>query len=102
MSSKKPRSKVGALDSEINFLSKILFGFMIFISSLIIVNEGFIGQFYLKFVRCILLLCSIIPISMRLNLDFAKLYYSFKINTDSIIEGTVTRNSSIPEELGRI
>jgi phospholipid-translocating ATPase len=39
---------------------------------------------------------------MRLNLDFAKLYYSFKINTDSIIEGTVTRNSSIPEELGRI
>jgi len=56
----------------------------------------------LKFVRCILLLCSIIPISMRLNLDFAKLYYSFKINTDEIIEGTVTRNSSIPEELGRI
>jgi phospholipid-translocating ATPase len=102
MSSKKPRSKVGALDSEINFLSKILFGFMIFISSLIIVNEGFIGQFYLKFVRCILLLCSIIPISMRLNLDFAKLYYSFKINSDLIIEGTVTRNSSIPEELGRI
>lgn len=39
---------------------------------------------------------------MRLNLDFAKLYYSFKINTDEIIEGTVTRNSSIPEELGRI
>ena len=56
----------------------------------------------MKFVRCILLLCSIIPISMRLNLDFAKLYYSFKINTDEIIEGTVTRNSSIPEELGRI
>jgi len=43
MSSKKPRSKVGALDSEINFLSKILFGFMIFISALIIVNEGFLG-----------------------------------------------------------
>jgi len=39
---------------------------------------------------------------MRINLDFAKLYYSFKINTDEAIPDTVARNSTIPEELGRI
>lgn len=45
---------------------------------------------------------SIIPISMRVNLDFAKLVYCFKINQDKEIEGTIARNSTIPEELGRI
>jgi len=39
---------------------------------------------------------------MRVNLDFAKLLYSYKINKDDVIKGTITRNSNIPEELGRI
>jgi phospholipid-translocating ATPase len=39
---------------------------------------------------------------MRVNLDFAKLVYSWKINSDINIPGTTVRNSNIPEELGRI
>jgi phospholipid-translocating ATPase len=39
---------------------------------------------------------------MKVNLDFAKLIYSYKINKDPRIEGTITRNSNIPESLGRI
>lgn len=39
---------------------------------------------------------------MRVNLEFAKLIYSIRINKDSSIEGTITRNSNIPESLGRI
>lgn len=39
---------------------------------------------------------------MRVNLEFAKLVYSYKINIDPEIEGTITRNSNIPESLGRI
>jgi phospholipid-translocating ATPase len=39
---------------------------------------------------------------MRINLDLAKLYYSYNINNDDAIPGAVTRNSNIPEELGRI
>lgn len=39
---------------------------------------------------------------MRVNLEFAKLVYSFKINRDTSIPGTITRNSNIPESLGRI
>lgn len=49
-----------------------------------------------------LLLSSIIPISLRVNLDFSKMYFSWQINRDKDIEGAIARNSTIPEELGRI
>lgn len=49
-----------------------------------------------------LLLSYIIPISLRVNLDMAKIYYSYCIYNDNEIEGTIPRNSTIPEELGRI
>lgn len=102
MNSKMPRSKVGLLDQEINFLSKVLFAFMLTIAFLIIVLEGFDGSWYYKYFRFVLLLASIIPISLRVNLDLAKIYYSYCISNDTIIEGTIARNSTIPEELGRI
>ena len=40
--------------------------------------------------------------SLRINLDMAKLAYSWFIATDKEIPGTVVRSSTIPEELGRI
>lgn len=52
--------------------------------------------------RIFILLSAIIPISMKVNLDFAKLKYSVLINEDEEIPGTMVRNSSIPEELGRV
>ena len=67
-----------------------------------IAADGFYGEWYFKLFRVILLLCAIIPISMRVNLDLAKLYYKYKIESDEAIEGTIARNSTIPEELGRI
>jgi phospholipid-translocating ATPase len=75
---------------------------MLFISFIIITLDGFVGTWYFKYFRFVLLLSSIIPISLRVNLDLAKIYYSFCISTDPTIEGTVARNSTIPEELGRI
>lgn len=102
MSSKKPRQKVGSLDYEINFLAKILFVLMLILSLVIILMDGFVGSWYFKYFRCVLLLCAIIPISMRINLELAKLYYAYLINSDSNIKGAVARNSTIPEELGRI
>jgi len=56
----------------------------------------------INFFRFILLLSSIIPISLRVNLDLAKVFYAFSIYKDEHIEGTIPRNSTIPEELGRI
>lgn len=93
MSARKPRSKIGALDLEINFLAKILFALMLVLSLVIIIMDGFAGSWYYKFARCVLLLCSIIPISMRINLDFAKVYYAYLINNDQSIPDTVARNS---------
>jgi phospholipid-translocating ATPase len=69
---------------------------------MIVAIDRFAGSWYFKFFRCVLLLCYIIPISMRINLDLAKLYYSYNINNDNAIPGAVARNSNIPEELGRI
>ena len=56
----------------------------------------------MAFFRYILLLSSIIPISLRVNVDFAKLLYAYNINKDKELNGAIVRNSTIPEELGRI
>lgn len=102
MNSKSPSSKVGRVDLEINRLAKILFVIMVIFAATIIILDGLRGNFYIKFFRFLLLLSSIIPISLRVNLDFAKIWYSYCIDHDDTILDTKTRNSNIPEELGRI
>jgi len=43
-----------------------------------------------------------VPIALRCNIDIGKIYYSIMIRIDKVIPGTIPRNSTIPEELGRI
>mmetsp|Transcript_9355 Transcript_9355/g.7134 ORF Transcript_9355/g.7134 Transcript_9355/m.7134 type:complete len:115 (+) Transcript_9355:203-547(+) len=102
MNAKVPSSKVCLLDREINTLSKILFGLMLVLSLVIVMVNGFHGDWVLFYFRVVLLLSSIIPISLRVNLDLAKMWYSYCINRDDSIPGSIARNSTIPEELGRI
>lgn len=103
MNSREPRTKVGKIDLELNFLSKILFAFMAVVAFFIMLLHGSNNNNWLVlFFRYLLLLSSIIPISLRVNLDFAKLFFAYSINSDGDIAGTVARNSQIPEELGRI
>lgn len=64
--------------------------------------KGFNGPWYRYMFRFILLFSYIIPISLRVNLDMGKAYYSYKIQEDPEIQGTVVRSTTIPEELGRI
>eukprot|EP01105_Mastigella_eilhardi_P028715 TRINITY_DN965_c0_g1_i1.p1 TRINITY_DN965_c0_g1~~TRINITY_DN965_c0_g1_i1.p1 ORF type:complete len:1119 (-),score=300.14 TRINITY_DN965_c0_g1_i1:22-3324(-) len=98
----KPTSKVGITDLEVNFLSKILFVMLATLSLLMVAVAGFTGLWYVNAVRFMILFSSIIPISMRVNLDMAKLLYSAQIMWDKKIPGTVVRSSNLPEELGRI
>lgn len=77
MNSKSPSSKVGRVDMEINRLSKILFCMMVIFAGTIIILDGLKGNFYIKFFRFLLLLSSIIPISLRVNLDLGKIWYSY-------------------------
>lgn len=102
MNASKPRTKTGSLDLELNFLAKVLFGLLVFLAFLLVALNKFYGKWFITFFRFILLFSSIIPISLRVNLDMGKTLYSFFIMRDKQIEGTVVRTSTIPEELGRI
>jgi len=102
MNGSEQTTKVGKLDLEINRLSKFLCIFMVGMSAVIVLLDGLQSGWYINFFRFILLLSSIIPISLRVNLDLAKVYYSYLIYTDEDMAGTIPRNSTIPEELGRV
>ena len=39
---------------------------------------------------------------MRVDLEFVKIKYYYDMNIDKKIEGTIVRNTNIPESLGRI
>jgi len=104
MNARSPRTKVGKTDGEINFLSILLFCFVMVLATTNLVLSGtyFRERWYIYFFKNVLLLSSIIPISLRVNIDFAKIVYSLRVGSDERLEGTVVRNTSIPEELGRI
>ena len=102
MNTTLPESKVGLLDLEVNNLTKILFMFVVILSSVMVVMKGLDTNWYRYLMRFVLLFSYIIPISLRVNLDMAKLFYSYQIGRDKMIPETVVRSSTIPEELGRI
>ncbi|XP_014217448.1 probable phospholipid-transporting ATPase IIA [Copidosoma floridanum] len=96
------RSKVGLLDKEINQLTKVLFCAMIGLAFVMMCLKGFSGPWYWYTFRFILLFSYIIPISLRVNLDMGKTFYTSCMQRDKNIAGTVVRTTTIPEELGRI
>uniref|UniRef100_A0A2M3Z0S1 Phospholipid-transporting ATPase n=1 Tax=Anopheles braziliensis TaxID=58242 RepID=A0A2M3Z0S1_9DIPT len=102
MNNSAPRSKVGLLDLEINGLTKVLFCAVIGLSFAMMCLKGFNGPWYRYMFRFVLLFSYIIPISLRVNLDMGKAFYSWQIQNDDEIAGTVVRSTTIPEELGRI
>lgn len=72
---------------------------MVLLSLMLIVMKGFVGtpgEVFILFFKYFLLLSSIIPISMRVNLDFAKLFYKFMIDRDKNMTTPLCRNSNIP------
>eukprot|EP00161_Ancyromonas_sigmoides_P008610 TRINITY_DN2157_c0_g1_i1.p1 TRINITY_DN2157_c0_g1~~TRINITY_DN2157_c0_g1_i1.p1 ORF type:complete len:140 (-),score=26.34 TRINITY_DN2157_c0_g1_i1:78-497(-) len=75
---------------------------MVALSFVLIAFKGFTGLWYIYTFRFVILFSSIIPISLRVNLDLAKTLYSVRMMRDGKIPGTVVRSSTIPEELGRI
>ena len=102
LNSNNAMPKFGICDAELNYLSKLMFGVMLIISLVLVLCTGPSGSSYILFFRHLLLLSSIIPISLRVNLDLAKIWYCSLIQGDKQIPNTIARNSNIPEELGRI
>jgi len=102
LNSRDPRTKTGKIDDEMSFMSFILFLLLAALSLVILTLNGFKENWYIMLMRYILLLSYIIPISLRVNLDLAKTWYSWNISTDTKIQGAIARNTTIPEELGRV
>ncbi|KAJ8041253.1 putative phospholipid-transporting ATPase IIB [Holothuria leucospilota] len=102
MNTSHPVSKIGLLDLEVNDQTKILFLLTVALAVSMTVLRGFSGPWWRYFIRYVLLFSSIIPLSLRVNLDMGKIVYSFMISRDKEIPGTVVRSTTIPEELGRI
>ena len=106
LSTTQPRSKAGLLEYEINNLTKILCALTLTLSiALVAIRsvEGRAGQqWYVAITRFLILFSTIVPISLRVNLDMGKSVYARFIERDKGIPGTVVRTSTIPEELGRI
>jgi phospholipid-translocating ATPase len=102
LNSRMPGSKFGICDTELNRLAFYLFLLMVIVAFILLVFKGFYANSHILFFRYLLLLSSIIPISLRVNLDMAKIYYCWLINRDQAIPGTQAKNTNIPEELGRI
>ncbi len=97
-----PRTKSGKLDDEISLMSIFLFVILMGISIILLLLNGFHHDWYIILMRFILLLSYIIPISLRVNLDLAKTWYSWLISIDDKIPETIARSTTIPEELGRV
>ena len=107
MNSSEPKIKIGILDDELNKINVYLFFIMCILSFIItfmkfLIYNVFSTNLFFIFFRFIVLFCGIIPISLRVNLDVSKTYFSLMINRDDSIKDTIARNSTIPEELGRI
>ena len=99
MNSSTPKVKFGILDHELNITNIYLFVIMFILSLVITLLKGFDILVFIKF---IILFSAIIPIALRVNLDVSKTWFSFVISKDKRIPETIARNSTIPEELGRI
>jgi len=49
-----------------------------------------------------ILLLSLLPISLRLALDFAKIYWKIMVGKDTEVAETRIRNTRVAEDLGKI
>nr|POE93043.1 putative phospholipid-transporting atpase neo1 [Quercus suber] len=108
LSTSPSRSKTGLLEYEINALTKILCFLTAALSIVLVGLERFEGaseghrKWYVAFMRFLILFSTIVPISLRVNLDMGKSVFAYLIHRDQGIPGTVVRTSNIPEDLGRI
>lgn len=101
---KRTNQKRGKTDDEVNLIMKVMFVILACLTVMLffLSFKSFNRHFYVQIIRTFLLLSSIIPISLKVNLDFAKLYYAYHISNDKQLPGAIARNSAIPEELGRV
>lgn len=94
-----PKSKLGLIDEELNFYSKFLFALSLSAACLFTLMRGIIQRLDATVLRFLVIFSSVVPISLKVSIDCARYCFAYFIQRDI---DCVVRNSSIPEELGRI
>ena len=102
MNNLEARSKVGSIDLELNYITKLLFAAVVVLAFAMVFLQDFHGAWYRYWFRFVLLFSYIIPISLRVNLEMSRVAYSYMIQKDKDIPGVVVRTTTIHEDLGRI
>jgi len=104
LNTSRAQTKYGKLDVEVDWYAKLCFSVLIMCCFGLTIGNGVHWTVYdvITWYRFVVLLSYIIPISLRVNLDMAKLLYTMRIQCDAVIVDTIMRNTSIPEELGRV
>ena len=102
MNSSVPKIKLGIVDHELNMVTFYLFCIMLCAAMFLTSLKGYYSKMFFTFFKFIVLFCAIIPIALRVNLVISKTFFSVRINKDKSVPETIARNSTIPEELGRI
>lgn len=128
MNISKATTKSATVDLQVNGLAKLLF-LLVGVSALVMVAVPFLQrslqicafvnsdlksqcfsedlperllQGLLDYACFVLLFSQIIPISLRVALDMAKLVYKVQMQSDPKLPGLQVRSSTLPEELGGI
>lgn len=108
MNASQASMKVGQFDLEVNLMAKILFGMLALLAFVLVALRRLEGIWHVYFLRFVLLLSSIIPISLQVNLVMAKTLYSLFIMRDRKMKDTVRRQALLlgednkrPREGGR-
>lgn len=102
MNNLEARSKVGSIDLELNYITKLLFAAVVVLAFAMVFLQDFHGVWYRYWFRFVLLFSYIIPISLRVNLEMSRVVYSYMIQKDKDLPGVVVRTTTIHEDLGRI
>ncbi|KRZ40142.1 putative phospholipid-transporting ATPase IIB, partial [Trichinella pseudospiralis] len=98
-------SKSGLLEHDVNIITILSFLFMFFMAAaelLLIFKAEFLSDTVVGFIRFLLLFSYVIPFSLRINLDLAKIFYAYSVSEDKPSSGILVRNSTVTEDLGRV
>ncbi|KAI4291459.1 phospholipid-translocating ATPase [Pancytospora philotis] len=104
MNTYKPRSKIGKIDKELDRFTQIL-GISSFIAAAFFtINNTTALRLTTLFIflRFLMLFSYVIPISLKVTINLARICYVRMVQTCPHLQGVIVRSSSMQEELGRI
>jgi phospholipid-translocating ATPase len=102
LNTSKPRNKMGLIDIEFNNYMKFLGASCALAALVYTLCRDISWKMHIIFIRFLVLFSSVIPISLKVTVDMARIVYSRFIGNDLNIEGTIVRSSNLSEELGRV